>query len=244
VINSAQVAQLSLRTGIAATVIPNVMDFANPPKSSDGYADDMRQELGIPDDHKLVLQPTRIVQRKGIEHAVELVHRLGIPATLIISHASGDEGDDYSVRVREYSELLGVNTVLCQDRLGEQRGRTEDGRKIYDLRDVFSQADLVTYPSTIEGFGNAFLEAVYYRTPILVNNYAIYDSDIRPKGFRTVEMDDFITADTIEHARRVLTSPDLVAEMVEVNYELATKFFSYEVLEQNLETLLMNCFGS
>ncbi len=243
VINSAQVEQLSLRAGVAATVVPNVMDFATPPPPPDGYADNLRAELGIPDDHKLILQPTRIVQRKGIEHAVELTHRLGIPATLVISHASGDEGDDYALRVREYSDVLGVHTLLCGDRLSDERGLTPEGRKIYSLADIFDQADLVTYPSTIEGFGNAFLEAVYHRKPILVNNYAIYESDIRPKGFRTVEMDSFITSDAIAQAREVLTSPDLAAEMVETNYEVANSFFSFEVLEQILLTLLMNCFG-
>ncbi len=243
VINSSQVEQLSLRTGIAATVIPNVMDFKNNHSKPDGYADDLRSELGIPDDHKFILQPTRIVTRKGIEHAVELTHRLSMPATLVISHASGDEGDHYSLRIREYSEILGVNTVFCGDRLGASRGEAPDGRKRYSLADVFHHADLVTYPSTIEGFGNAFLEAVYYGKPILVNRYAIYESDIRPKGFRTVEMEDFITSDTITIARDILSSDDLALEMIEVNRELARRFFSYEVLEQNLATLLMNCFG-
>jgi glycosyltransferase involved in cell wall biosynthesis len=243
VINSSQVTQLILRAGVAATLVPNVMDFKNPPQPTDGYTDDLREELGIPEDHKVILQPTRIVQRKGIEHAVELTHRLGLPATLVISHASGDEGDSYSVRVREYSDLLSVNTVLCADRLGEKRGQTAGGRKVYELADMYEQADLVTYPSTIEGFGNAFLEAVYFRKPILVNNYAIYDSDIRPKGFQTVEMEDYITSEAISKAREVLTNQDLADEMVETNYELALKFFSYEVLEQNLATLLMNCFG-
>ncbi len=243
VINSSQVMQLSLRTGIAAAIVPNVMDFANPPQEPDGYASDLREELGIPADHKLILQPTRIVQRKGIEHAVELTHRLGVPASLVISHASGDEGTDYATRVLEYSEMLEVNTIMCGDRLADQRGKTPGGRKIYSLSDIFHHADLVTYPSTIEGFGNAFLEAVYFRKPILVNNYAIYDSDIRPKGFQTVVMEDFITRATVEQAQEVLATPSLAAEMAEKNYDLARRFFSYEVLEQKLSTLLMNCFG-
>jgi glycosyltransferase involved in cell wall biosynthesis len=139
--------------------------------------------------------------------------------------------------------MLGVHTLLCGERLGQQRGRTQDGRKIYSLADIFAHADLVTYPSTIEGFGNAFLEAVYYRKPILVNNYAIYDSDIRPKGFRTVEMNGYITRDAITQARDVLSNADLAAEMAAANYEIANRFFSFEVLEQMLSTLLMNCFG-
>ena len=244
VINSAQDYQLSIRTGISATIVPNVMDFMNPPPPTNGYAQDLRQSLGIPDEHKLILQPTRIVPRKGIEHAVELVHRLGIPATLVVSHAAGDEGDDYAVRVREYSELLNVNTVFCADRLAEERGTTIDGQKQYTLADLYHEADLVTYPSTVEGFGNAFLEAVYYRRPIVVNNYAIYDSDIRPKGFKTIEMDEYVSSDTVSLARDVLNGSGLADEWAETNYEQAKRFFSYEVLEQKLSVLLMNCFGS
>ena len=42
----------------------------------------------------------------------------------------------------------------------------------------------------------------------------------------------------------MLTNSGLATEMTEQNYELALKFFSYEVLEQNLATLLMTCFGA
>jgi len=92
VINSAADNQLSLRTGISSTIIPNVMDFENPPPPPDEYASDVRKALGIADDELLILQPTRVVRRKGIEHAIELVHRLGLKAKLVISHAAGDEG--------------------------------------------------------------------------------------------------------------------------------------------------------
>ncbi len=243
VINSSQVTQLSLRTGIAAAVVPNVMDFATPPEDPNHYASDLRQELEIPEDHKLLLQPTRVVQRKGIEHAIELIHRLNLPATLVISHASGDEGDEYANRVIDYSKIMGVNTLMCGDRISEDRGVNKKGQKTYALTDVYRAADLVTYPSTIEGFGNAFLEAVYFRKPVLVNNYAIFDSDIRPKGFRTIEMADFITNATVHQAEEVLTNPAVAQEMVETNYELANRFFSFEVLEQKLLTLMINCFG-
>ena len=243
VINSSQAEQLSLRAGISATVVPNVMDFGNPPRPVDGYADDFFEQMGIPEDHRLILQPTRLIQRKGIEHAVELTHRLDLPATLLISHSSGDEGDDYAIRIREYSEVMGVNTICCGDRIDDERGTTADGKKVYSLRDVFGIADIVTYPSTVEGFGNAFLEAVYYRKPIVVNNYAIYDLDIRPKGFRTIEMDHYMTSNTVRQAREVLANKELAEEMVEINYKLGRRYFSYEVLEQQLATLLMNCFG-
>ena len=72
------------------------------------------------------------------------------------------------------------------------RGLTPDGRRRYVLADVYPHADLVTYGSSIEGFGNAFLEAVYYRRPLVVNRYSIYELDIKPRGFRVVEFDGYI----------------------------------------------------
>ena len=68
----------------------------------------MRTDFGIDQGEYFFLQPTRVIQRKGIEHAVELVRRLELPAKLVISHASGDEGTDYEQRVREYAHLLDV----------------------------------------------------------------------------------------------------------------------------------------
>ena len=47
VINSSADNQLSLRTGISATIIPNVMDFENPPPPIDDYAADVRDALEI-----------------------------------------------------------------------------------------------------------------------------------------------------------------------------------------------------
>ena len=240
-INSSGDNQLSLRTGISATIIPNVMDFENPPPPLNGYAKDVRQSLGVADDELLILQPTRVVKRKGIEHAIELVNRLGMKAKLIISHASGDEGYDYEQRVREYSKLMNVNTVFVSDIINEHRGLTKTGEKIYTLNDIYPHADLVTYPSTFEGFGNAFLEAVYFRKPIVVNKYSIYSFDIEPKGFDTIEIDGFVTEDAVHKAREVLENPELRQKMVETNYEIATRCYSYSVLQQKLKNLIYDC---
>jgi glycosyltransferase involved in cell wall biosynthesis len=241
VINSVADAQLGLRTGVSARIAPNVMDFDNPPPPPDEYTTDVRQAFGIEDDELFVLQPTRVVQRKGIEHAIELVHRLGRKAKLIISHASGDEGHDYEQRLIEYSKLMKVDTVFVSDIINEDRGLTKDGRKIYTLEDIFPYADLVTYPSTFEGFGNAFLEAIYFRKPIVVNAYSIYTKDIKPKGFSVIEIDGFVTSRAVEKTKQILDNPDLCQAMVDHNYELGKKFFSYAVLHQGLRTFMREC---
>jgi hypothetical protein len=243
VINSVQAHQLASRIGVAAMVIPNVMDFDSPPPELDEYTNTVRADLGLAPEQYLILQPTRIIQRKGIEHAIELTRRLGLPAELVISHASGDEGTDYEKRVREFAQLLEVTVNFESAIVGEERGVTSDGRKIYTLEDVYPYADLVTYPSSIEGFGNAFLEAIYYKRPLVVNNYSIYEADIKPKGFKVIEFDGFISEATLAEARYMLTHPHENAEPAEQNYELAKRYYSFTMLERRLNVLLSDCFG-
>jgi glycosyltransferase involved in cell wall biosynthesis len=243
VINSSAANQLSLRTGISSWLIPNVMDLDHPPPPPDDYARDVRTALGVAPDERFFLQPTRVVQRKGIEHAIELVNRLGVKARLVISNASGDEGDDYERRVREYARLLNVPTNFEADVIKDRRGRTAEGRKIYTLWDVYPHADLVTYPSDIEGFGNAFLEAIYFKRPIVVNNYSIFDIDIKPKGFRVIEFDGYITDETVRRVKQVLDEPAVARQMAEHNYQLAKQYYSYATLERRLQMLMADCFG-
>jgi len=238
VINSYGDEQLSLRTGISARIAPNIMDFENPPPPPDEYTRDVRQDLGIEDGELFILQPTRVVQRKGIEHAIELICRLGMKAKLVISHDAGDEGLEYKKRLEEYAKLMKVDLVFAADIVNENRGQKEDGRKIYTLDDIYPYADLVTYPSTFEGFGNAFLEAVYFRKPIVVNTYSIYTKDIKPKGFRVIEIDGFVTEATVEKTRQVLTDPELSKKMVDLNYELGEEYFSYKLLRRGLKRFI------
>jgi glycosyltransferase involved in cell wall biosynthesis len=242
VLNSLAARQLSLRRGVSSLVIPNVMDFDHPPAPPDGYIGDVRQDFQIGAGEWFLLQPTRVVPRKGIEHAIELTRRLGERARLVISHASGDEGYAYQNYLREYAQLMGASVKFEAERIQDKRGNVDD-HKIYTLADVYPRADLVTYPSTVEGFGNAFLEAVYYRRPLVVNNYSIFDIDIKPKGFNVIEFEGFITDETVEHARQVLEDPELGQQMAEHNYQVALRHYSFTVLERRLETLLAECFG-
>ena len=243
VINSVQAKQLASRIGVIAEIIPNVMDFESPPAPLDEYALSARTDLGAASDQYMILQPTRIIQRKGIEHTIELTRRLNLPAKLVISHAAGDEGTDYEKRVIEFANLLNVTVNFESAIVSDTRSLTPDGRKTYTLADIYPQADLVTYPSSIEGFGNAFLEAIYYKRPLVVNNYSIYETDIKPKGFKVVEFDGYINEATLEHARRLLLHPQEVAVIADHNYNLARRYYSFSVLERRLQHLLADCFG-
>jgi len=203
----------------------------------------VRPALGIAPDDYLLLQPTRVVPRKRIEQAIELARRLNSKCTLLVSHSSGDEGTAYETYLRTLADLLDVRLVFASDVIGYERGQTLDGRQVFTLADIYQQADLVTYPSTVEGFGNAFLEAIYYRRPIVMSTYEIFRRDIEPKGFRVIGFEDFITEETIRQAQAILRDPALAAEMTQHNYELGRRYYSYRILEKSLVVLLNQILG-
>ncbi len=244
VINSFAAQQLALRTGARSLLIPNVMDFDNPPPPPDEYALDLRESLGIGPEQHFLLQPTRIVPRKRIELAIELTRRVDSDSVLVITHQSGDEGSAYEQRVREYADLLGIRVIFGSETINHHRGKTDEGRKIYALADAYQQADLVTYPSTVEGFGNAFLETLYYSRPLVISNYAIFKTDILPKGFRVIGFDDFIADETVKKAAAILDDPSIGEEMAEYNYQIALRHYSYRILETSLAGILNECMGS
>jgi glycosyltransferase involved in cell wall biosynthesis len=92
----------------------------------------------------------------------------------------------------------------------------------------------MTYPSTYEGFGNALLEAIYFRVPVVINRYSIYVQDIEPKGFKLLEMDGFITSSLVEKVRRVIEDVDFRKSIVDHNYRVACRYYSYTVLRRVL----------
>ncbi|MEK9773253.1 MAG: glycosyltransferase family 4 protein [Opitutae bacterium] len=244
VINQEAQEQLALRKGSASLVIPNVFDFENPPEPVDDYASDVREELGLSEDDFFILQPTRVVPRKGIEQAIKLVSLLKDPrCKLVISHEAGDEGYEYLGMLEQLAKEEGVDMRIVADRVGEVRQRDSEGRKVYTLWDLYHHADFVTYPSTYEGFGNALLEAIYFRKPVLINRYSIFVRDIEPKGFRLLTMDGFVTPTIARQVRQILTDSDLREEIVNHNYEVARQFYSYSTIRSNLRAFIADLTG-
>ena len=244
VINSMAQKEMARRCSRSAAIIPNVLDFETPAPGLDDYNRDLRREIGLAETDWLILQPTRVVARKGIEHAIELVRRLNDPrAKLVISHPAGDEGNAYMQMLRDRIEDARIDVRFIAERVGENRGITTDGKKIYTLFDVYPHADLVTYPSLYEGFGNAFLEAIYFRKPIVVNAYAVFARDIDPLGFKTIAMAQLVTRQVVDQTREVLNNAALREEWAKTNYDLGMKYFSYSVARRKLAARLANLFG-
>jgi mannosylglucosylglycerate synthase len=237
-INSIAQSRLKARRGIDSIVIPNVHDFATPPPVFDEYNQDFREKLGLTGDNLFILQPTRVIQRKGIEMSIELVKRLSLPrCQLFISHRSDDEGLAYWHWLKREAQVMDVRVQLIDHIIGAHRDNM-NGHKIYTLWDAYLHADLVTYTSLYEGFGNALLESIYMKRLTVVNRYPVYNADIKPLGFKFIELDGFVDDLSVEETRNLLIDPQTVSEMVETNYEIAREHFSFEHLENKISELL------
>ena len=244
VINQAAQEQLALRKGISSTVVSNVFRFEKSPPEPDDYSVDLRRDLGLSGDDVFILQPTRVVPRKGIEHSIKLLSLLGdTRCKLVISHRSGDEGMEYQEMLADLAQQEGVDIRFVADKVGEVRQEDHEGNKIYTLWDLYAHADMVTYPSLYEGFGNALLEAIYFRLPVIVNRYSIFVQDIEPKGFKLLPMDGFVTVKLIEQVRRTLEDAAFRKSMVAHNYRVAGRFYGYTILRDHLRSLIASLLG-
>ena len=208
VINSLAQRELAARKGIHARVVPNVFDFDGPPWRPDDYNADFRARIGLREKDVLILQATRVVARKGIELAVDLVQALNTPARrarlqrtglydgrpfdadsrivlVLAGYTRDDTSGGYVQRLRRKIDQAGIDALFIGDMIDHER-RQEGERKIYSLWDTYVYADFVTYPSWWEGWGNQLLEAVRAKLPIALFEYPVYIADIKARGFRAV----------------------------------------------------------
>ena len=83
----------------------------------------------------------------------------------------------YLEALKARAERLGVAMVLAGDRVSGERGWW-DGGKVFSLWDCYAHADLISYPSLLEGWGNQFLEALFARRPIVLFEYPVFVADL------------------------------------------------------------------
>jgi len=224
--------------------VPNVMDFDIPFGVKTEHNNNIHQALGYKNDDILLFQITRIVIRKGIETAIELLHKLeNSKIKLIITgNYADDEGSKY------YNELMNqIHNLKLGDRVRfafhcfHNKGLlTSNEQYGYSLSDAYAQARACTYFSTYEGFGNAFVESILAKVPIFVNNYKpVYWTDIGSKGFKAVMLEDNIITDAaLREMKDVIYNDERNREIAEHNYQLGKKLFSYSTLREKLEELI------
>ncbi len=241
VINSDARRELALRRGISSTVIPNVLDFENPPTVDKERIIAFKNSIGLKPDDIMILQPTRIVKRKGIEFAIQLVKELG-PGKhkLVITHEAGDEGFEYAAEVERYARKNGIKIRYVHNLIEEPITRLPGKKQSYSLWEAYQAADLVSFPSLYEGFGNALVEAIYLKKPIFINRYKVFVDDIEPNGFDLIKMDGKLTTSIVNNTKRILKDRVLREKVVTKNYRIAKAHYSFSHLDEQLSELIMS----
>lgn len=217
--------ELRDRVGIDATVLPNVMDFATPPPQVSG--DSFRAAAGLTDQDVVLLQPTRVIPRKGIELTLQLAEQLADPNIKVVITHPDDLDSGYWDRLQAEAARRRVDLRLAST-----------GSKPEDLAAAYAAADLVCFPSRYEGFGNALLEGFYYRRPVLVNRYPVYLRDIAPTGVACIEIDGVVGREVVEEAAHWLAGSPEADEAVERNYEVGRRHFSFATVRERIGPLL------
>ena len=238
-INSPAAGALRSRRALDSTVVPNVFNFEQRiPARSTAEARRLRYELGLLDTGLLFVQPTRVVPRKGIELAVEMVARLNHPnSVLLVTSPAGDEGHAYLDSVLNLAARRNVEVLYQPNRF--YAGETARPDSVaHSLADGYIAADVITYPSLYEGFGNALIEAIYFRKLIVVNRYSVYEADIRPLGFRLIELNGAVTDEAVDQLRQALSEPERTQADAEHNFALGAEHFGYRRLQRELAALL------
>jgi len=245
VLNTAAREDLRQRKGLASTIIPNVLDFETGFRQQAKPITPFRKFIGLDPEDIFILQPTRIIERKGIEHSVRLVSALkDHRCKLVISHQAGDEGFEYVERLKAFARRKNVPLIVPDLPISDPFEHSCRRGGLFSLWDVYREADFVTFPSLYEGFGNALLEAIFMRKPILINRYATFVRDIEPNGFDLITMDGEVTPRVIDDVKAVLASKRRRRQMVEVNFRTARRHYGYDVLNERLNSLVASLFGS
>lgn len=243
VINTPAKEILENKFNMDVTLVPNVMDFSRTYAQKDDYNHDLLEAIGLSKDDIPLFQITRIVERKGIEVAIDLISRLKDKKVklVITGSAADDERKGYYFQLVEMIEKKNLKdrVIFAHHKILSDRDTTHKGGKIYSLSDAYAHAAACTYFSTYEGFGNAFVEAILARKAIFVNNYLpVYWPDIGSKGFKTVQLEDNnLTDEAVEQIDTIIHDKALRKELTDVNYALGKEHFSYKVLGNILEKL-------
>jgi len=261
------------RKNIESDIVPNVFDFNAPLWTKDSYNKDFKEQLDFSDNDVIILQATRIVDRKAIELAIDLISQMNKNKVQLIGKklydgrifnkdsnfvlvlAGSDEDDGsgtYLDRLKDHAIKKNVQLKSIGNRISHTRNIDKNIKK-YSLWDTYVYADLITYPSYWEGWGNQFLEGLFAKVPMVVYEYPVFITDIKNKHFDYIslgssyEVDnktDLVSIDNkiIENASQEVISylfdKEKRDKSIEKNFAIGKENFSMESLIKMLNSIL------
>lgn len=181
--------------GIKASIIPDCFDFQIKLAPFDNF----RQKFGIKESDLLVGVMTRILPRKAIEFAVQLVAFLNQKRTileragkigparrnfnsqskifLLLAQTEGiKENPQYYQSLDKFAKEMKVEIINIGERISFD---FSDSSK-FPFYQVYPNLDVLCYPTTQEGFGNQLLEAIVLAKKLVpvIFEYSVFREEI------------------------------------------------------------------
>ncbi len=153
-----------------------------------GHRTRTRRALGFDDAEIVVLQPARAIPRKNVPAAIRYVEALAelVAPRPVCFWLTGPAEDGYAAVLDHLLHACRVPVTLG---LGPSPA------------DAYAAADVVVFPSTVEGFGNPVIESIIARRPLVVGHYPVLD-EILAHGFELFALDE------PEAVAKLLADPD------------------------------------
>jgi len=253
------------------TALANNLPLVPPP---DQFNHSFYREIGLIDeleskgfsinDAVMLLQHTRVVERKRIDTAIDyailmseryLKAKLNKCIVLLISGHSGDEHDSYRTFLENYFLEQMKKHPKVKDKVILIFGESQIlpnrevlvNRKYYAFADIPSvvaaSGGIGTYFSEVEGFGNNLLEMMSFGLPVVLNRYNIYKTDLEPLGFDVAAVDDCkLNDDVVEKGFQYLTNPKVRRQAIQHNLEVLDSKLNHDLMASLLTPLIQNLF--
>ena len=266
-ISSIAQSQLWEKRGIKSVVFPDIFDFKQRAWQTDEYNSDFLTRVGVKPRDLVILQATRIVERKGIEIAIHFVKELekykrkvvgkklyngkmlaGDSAFVFVLAGYAEESaQNYLIKIKKQIKESGIEAKFIHSLIAAKRSEVNN-EKVYSLWDAYVHADLVTYPSLSEGWGNQFIEAVFAKKPIVLFEYPVFKADIKKEGYDYISFGDKIDGVTdsglvtlsnrnmekaVKNTIQIMTSKTTV-EQLKGNIRIGEKYHGFSILQNFL----------
>ncbi len=213
-INDLSRRQLAERA-IDAVTIRNAFDTgAFDPTTAPDRRSATRRAMGLDDQARLLLQPTRAIARKNVPAGVALAESVGAVYWLL-----GPAEEGYGPELARVLDEAVVPVIHGPGPHGPDAG----------MAGAYAACDAVVFPSAWEGFGNPTVESAIHHRALAVGDYPVA-AELAGFGFR------WLRADDPAPLARWLDQPD--QSVLEHNARVARRHFALADLPGRLARLL------
>ncbi|MFC1728048.1 glycosyltransferase [Nanoarchaeota archaeon] len=236
VINKIAEQELYKKKGIKSLILPNVFMYHGMRNLTDDFNRKFREDFKIKEDEIIAFSPVRVIPRKDLRTAIRIVSalnkKLGKKVVLIVSGFTSDVGKPHQRNLMRMAKRLKVKIKFIHNRIKARRHK-----KFYSLWDIYPHADIVLYPSKIEGWGNAIGEAIAFKKMLVVRRYPVYRTDIEPLGFDFIAFNKYCK-NVVNNIAHSLNNPKETQKRVEKNFKIAKDKISYQTLRKKLKRII------